>query len=157
MDDINPQKRGRRGGGRDARRSAREASSAASSPYLVRGIAPVDMLSDEACELIEHNAETVLEEIGIEFRDDAEALAILKDKGCDIDGERVHFPRGKLVGRATSGGYGYRVKKSLALAMLAPDLAAIGTCLEIDILGQRYDAVVIEESPFDPANEKLRA
>jgi trimethylamine--corrinoid protein Co-methyltransferase len=94
MDDINPQKRGRRGGGRDARRSAREASSAASSPYLVRGIAPVDMLSDEACELIEHNAETVLEEIGIEFRDDAEALAILKDKGCDIDGERVHFPRG---------------------------------------------------------------
>lgn len=94
MDDINPQKRGRRGGGRDARRSAREASSATSSPYLVRNIAPVDMLSDEACELIEHNAETVLEEIGIEFRDDAEALAILKDKGCDIDGERVHFPRG---------------------------------------------------------------
>ena len=94
MDDINPQKRGRRGGGRDARRSARKASSATSSPYLVRNIAPVDMLSDEACELIEYNAETVLEEIGIEFRDDAEALAILKDKGCDIDGERVHFPRG---------------------------------------------------------------
>ena len=94
MDDINSQKRGRRGGGRDARRSAREASSAASSPYLVRNIAPVDMLSDEACELIEHNAETVLAEIGIEFRDDAEALSILKDKGCDIDGERVHFPRG---------------------------------------------------------------
>ena len=94
MDDINPQKRGRRGGGRDARRSAREASAAASSPYLVRNIAPVDILSDEACELIEHNAETVLAEIGIEFRDDAEALSILKDKGCDIDGERVHFPRG---------------------------------------------------------------
>ena len=36
----------------------------------------------------------MLEEIGIEFRDDVEALAILKDKGCDIDGERVHFPRG---------------------------------------------------------------
>ena len=94
MDDIKPQRRSRRGGGRDARRTARQTSSAVSAPYLVRHIAPVDMLSDEACELIEHNAETVLEEIGIEFRDDPEALSILKDKGCDIDGERVHFPRG---------------------------------------------------------------
>ncbi|MEC7243331.1 MAG: trimethylamine methyltransferase family protein, partial [Pseudomonadota bacterium] len=94
MDDITSQKRSRRGGGRDARRSARQSSSASSAPYLVRKIPPVDMLSDEACELIEHNAETVLEEIGIEFRDDPEALAILKDKGCDVDGERVHFPRG---------------------------------------------------------------
>jgi dimethylglycine dehydrogenase len=76
---------------------------------------------------------------------------------ADALGGNPIYSDGKLVGRATSGGYGYRVKKSLALAMLAPDLAAIGTCLEIDILGQRYDAVVIEESPFDPANEKLRA
>ena len=60
----------------------------------MRNILPVGYVSDEACELIEHNAETVLEEIGIEFRDDPEALSILKDKGCDIDGERVHFPRG---------------------------------------------------------------
>ena len=94
MDDITSQKRSRRGGGRDARRSARQSSSASSAPYLVRKIPPVDMLNDEACEIIEHNAETVLEEIGIEFRDDPEALAILKDKGCDVDGERVHFPRG---------------------------------------------------------------
>ena len=94
MDDITSQKRSRRGGGRDARRSARQSNSASSAPYLVRKIPPVDMLNDEACEIIEHNAETVLEEIGIEFRDDPEALAILKDKGCDVDGERVHFPRG---------------------------------------------------------------
>ena len=44
--------------------------------------------------MIEENAETVLEEIGIDFRDDPEALAILKDKGCDIKGERVHFRAG---------------------------------------------------------------
>ncbi len=94
MDDTIHQKRARRGGGRDARRQARGSNISTGTPFLIRNIAPVDMLSDEACALIEENAETVLEEIGIDFRDDPEALSILKDKGCDIQGERVHFPRG---------------------------------------------------------------
>ena len=94
MDDTQPERKSRRGGGRGARREARGAAQAVSAPYLVRKIEPIDILSEEACQLIEENAETVLEEIGIDFRDDPEALAILKDKGCDIKGERVHFPRG---------------------------------------------------------------
>ena len=94
MDDTQPERKSRRGGGRGARRQARGAAQAVSAPYLVRKTEPVDILSEEACQLIEENAETVLEEIGIDFRDDSEALAILKDKGCDIKGERVHFPRG---------------------------------------------------------------
>ena len=91
-----PTKRGgRRGGGRDARRQVRGGGGLApSSPFITRHIAPVDILSDESAEIIENNAETILEEIGIDFRDDAEALSILKDKGCDVKGERVHFPRG---------------------------------------------------------------
>ena len=76
---------------------------------------------------------------------------------ADALGGNPLYKDGKLVGRATSGGYGFRVKKSLALAMVSPELAETGTVLEIDILGRRFDAVVIEESPFDPANEKLRA
>ena len=63
----------------------------------------------------------------------------------------------KLVGRATSGGYGFRVGFSIALAMVKPEQAAIGTMLEIDILGKKYGAEVIEESPFDPENARLRA
>ena len=94
MDDTQPERKSRRGGGRGARREARGAAQAVSSPYLVRKVDPIDILSEEACQLIEENAETVLEEIGIDFRDDPEALAILKAKGCDIKGERVHFPRG---------------------------------------------------------------
>ncbi len=88
------------------------------------------------------------------------SFVTLEVKGIDdadaLGGNPI-YKDGKLIGRATSGGFGFRVEKSLALAMVAPDLAAIGACVEIDILGQRYDAVVIEESPFDPANEKLRA
>ena len=63
----------------------------------------------------------------------------------------------QLVGRATSGGFGFRLGASLALAMVAPEAAAAGTELAIDILGRSHPATVIEESPFDPNNERLRA
>ena len=40
--------------------------------------------------------------------------------------------------------------------MVAPDLAKRGVDLEIEVLGERRRAVVIDESPFDPANARLR-
>ncbi|MCW6530049.1 FAD-dependent oxidoreductase [Sphingomonas sp. MMSM20] len=64
---------------------------------------------------------------------------------------------GELIGRATSGGYGWRTGKSLALAMVAPQHAAPGTEMEIVILGQPHRAVVIADSPFDPENNALRS
>ena len=74
----------------------------------------------------------------------------------DVIGGNPIYRDGELVGRATSGGYGFRLGKSLALAMVSPDCAELGTALEIDILGDRFAAEIIEESPFDPANERLR-
>jgi trimethylamine--corrinoid protein Co-methyltransferase len=53
-----------------------------------------EVLSDEGLEIIEANAETILEEIGIEFVDDAEALDLWRDAGADVQGTRVHLPRG---------------------------------------------------------------
>jgi dimethylglycine dehydrogenase len=76
---------------------------------------------------------------------------------ADVLGGNPLFHNGDMVGRATSGNYGFRVGQSLALAMVPPSLAAIGTKFTIDILGKRFDAQIIEESPFDPDNEKLRA
>ena len=87
-------RRARRGGGRDARRQLRSGGGAQAAPFITRNTPPVDILTDEAAEIIEANAETILEEIGIDFLEDAEALALLKDAGCDVRGERVHFPRG---------------------------------------------------------------
>ena len=60
MDDTQPERKSRRGGGRGARREARVATQAVSAPYLVRKIDPIDILSEEACQLIEENAETCL-------------------------------------------------------------------------------------------------
>ena len=41
--------------------------------------------------------------------------------------------------------------------MIRPDLAAVGTELEMDILGTMYKVTVIEESPYDPDNQHLRS
>ncbi|QCI97746.1 GcvT family protein [Agrobacterium larrymoorei] len=71
--------------------------------------------------------------------------------------EAILNEAGDVVGRATSGGFGWRIGKSLALAMLSPDYAAVGTKLKIKILGDHYDAEVVGESPFDPDNAALRA
>jgi len=75
---------------------------------------------------------------------------------ADARGSEPILQNGKLVGRATSGGYGWRCGKSLALAMLAPELVVPGTELEITILGVNHRATVIADSPFDPDNARLR-
>jgi len=92
-------RRGRRGGGRDAKR-ARANAGATRDPYIKRGIPYVSVLDEEGLSTIERNADTILEEIGIEFRDDPEALEMWRSAGADVQGERVRFPRGmcrKLV------------------------------------------------------------
>ena len=83
-----------RGGGRAARRAARTEARPAIVPYVTRRVPVYDVMSAEGLELIEHNAETILEEIGVEFRDDPEALALWRGAGADVDGERVRIPRG---------------------------------------------------------------
>ena len=83
-----------RGKARDTRRAARTRQGLAKLPYLRRQIPAVELLSSEACEIIEANAETLMEEIGIEFRRDPESLRLWKQAGADVQGERVRIPRG---------------------------------------------------------------
>jgi dimethylglycine dehydrogenase len=84
-------------------------------------------------------------------------LEVHGTRDADARGSEGLYERSRLVGRATSGGYGFRTSKSLALGLVEAELAVIGTDLEIEILGERYLATVIEESPYDPDNERLRA
>jgi len=84
--------RRRRGGGRAAKRAARQNTTARSAPYIQRKIPVFEVLDDAGLSLIEQNAETILSEIGIDFRDDEEALQMWRDAGADIQGERVRFP-----------------------------------------------------------------
>ncbi|MEL7237619.1 MAG: trimethylamine methyltransferase family protein, partial [Planctomycetota bacterium] len=88
--------RRRRGGrGADARRAARQGGGGVRQfGVLRRKIRPVEVLDEEALTLIEHNAETILAEVGIDFRDDEEALSMWREAGAEVDGPRVRFPRG---------------------------------------------------------------
>ena len=92
------------------------------------------------------------------FKNAMVTLEVHDTKDADaIGGNPVMTKDGEVIGRATSGGYGFRVDKSLAMAMVRPDLAKEGTKLLIDILDERLQATVVAESPYDPKNEKLRA
>ena len=83
----------------------------------------------------------------------------------EVDGITHSDPRGnepiysgdEMVGRCTSGGFGWRLGKSIALGMVRPELAGEGGRLDVEILGTRYPATIVQESPFDPDNERLRA
>ena len=65
---------------------------------------------------------------------------------------------GQVVGETTSGAWGYRVGKSIALGMLRADLTTPGTEIEVEIYGERFPATVQPDAPlWDPENERLRA
>src|ERR1700730_3566399 len=86
--------RSRRPSGRDAKIAARTARSQAFVPYITRKIPYYEVLGSEGLELLEHYADTVLDELGIDCRDDPESLKIWKHAGADVQGERLRFPRG---------------------------------------------------------------
>jgi len=83
-----------RGGGGAARRAERTAVSVETAKYIERNIPNFEVLNDEALQIIEANAETVLAEIGVNFVDDPKALERWRAAGAEVEGERVRIPRG---------------------------------------------------------------
>ncbi|WP_395002682.1 trimethylamine methyltransferase family protein [Cypionkella sp.] len=83
-----------RGGGGSARRAERTAVSFETAKFIQRNIPNFEILNEEALQIIEYNAETVLEEIGVNFVENEAALQRWRDAGADVRGERVHIPRG---------------------------------------------------------------
>jgi trimethylamine--corrinoid protein Co-methyltransferase len=86
--------RHRRGGGGAARRAERTAPRITAAPFIRRRIPNYEILDEEGLSLIEANAERVLEEIGVSFVDNPAALSLWKEAGADVEGERVHLPKG---------------------------------------------------------------
>ena len=83
-----------RSGGGAARRAERTAVSVETERYIERNIPLYEFLDEATLEIIEYNAETVLEEIGVNFVDSPEALERWRSVGATIEGERVRIPRG---------------------------------------------------------------
>ncbi|MGA9410416.1 MAG: trimethylamine methyltransferase family protein [Roseobacter sp.] len=83
-----------RGGGGAARRAERSAVSFETAKYIERKIPNLEILNEEALEIIEANAELILEEVGVNFVENPTALQRWRDAGADVEGERVRIPRG---------------------------------------------------------------
>jgi len=64
---------------------------------------------------------------------------------------------GEIVGRVTSGGYGFAMERSIALAYLPPALAAVGQRAELEIFGEWVGCAVSDEPLFDPAGDRIRS
>ena len=87
--------------GRNQRREERSRTAAVHRPYIVRGIPTYDILSEESLIRIEQTADRILAEIGIELRDDHEAMRLYKAAGAEVTAQandvwRVKFPPGML-------------------------------------------------------------
>ena len=88
------QARGRRGGGREGRRDERMHEVVEKVPFITRTLTPFEVLNEEGLATIEYNADTILETVGIDFREAPDAHKLLAEAGCEVEGERVRFPRG---------------------------------------------------------------
>ncbi|MEI4233122.1 trimethylamine methyltransferase family protein [Roseovarius sp. D22-M7] len=94
-----------RGGGGAARRAERTAVSVETARYIERNIPNFEILTEEALEIIEANAETILEEVGVNFVENPAALDRWREAGAEVTGERVRIPRGlarQLIATAPS-------------------------------------------------------
>ena len=92
-------------GGGAARRAQRTGPNREMARFIERNIPNFEILNEEALEVIEANAERVLEEIGVNFVENEAALALWREAGADVQGERVRLPRGlarKLIATAPS-------------------------------------------------------
>ncbi|MEP2530544.1 trimethylamine methyltransferase family protein [Shimia sp.] len=93
MAEAATRRRGRSGGGA-ARRAERTGLKIEAAKYIERNIPLYEILNEEALEIIESNAEGILQEVGVNFVNNPAALQRWRDAGADVEGERVRIPRG---------------------------------------------------------------
>ncbi len=77
--------------------------------------------------------------------------------GIDVSNDEAILKDGEAVGYVSSGGYGHRVGKSMAMGYVATESAAPGTKLQVEILGEFYDAEVLVAPAYDANGANMRA
>ena len=85
-------------------------------------------------------------------------MVTLEVDDCDVQPitNAPVFDAQGMVGRVTSGGYGHCIEKVIAMAYINVDVIDSAQALEAEILGQRYTARIIADSPYDPQNRVQR-
>ena len=111
---------------------------------------------------VDYNKEFMGKTATVARRDGGELSMIcvygeLDDNGADCLGNEPVYGDGELVGLTTGGAFGHSVGKSLFFAYVHPHYRTPGSTIEIDVMGERRQAIVLPEPAWDPSNERLRA
>ena len=85
------------------------------------------------------------------------ACMVVDAEDADPWGYNPIFKDDAQVGMTSSGGYGHRVGKSIALGYVTAGLAAPGTRLEVEVLGKKLPAEVVAMPLYDPENKRIKA
>ena len=86
-------------------------------------------------------------------------VTLLIDGPEDADpwGREVLYNGARRTGRLTSGGYSVAFGKSIGMGYVQVQDAVVGTKLKVKMLDQLWEAEVVEDSPYDPKNQRIRA
>jgi dimethylglycine dehydrogenase len=83
---------------------------------------------------------------------------VIEAGDCDPPYMSTIWHQGQVVGELTSGYWGHRVGACIGLGMLKAEVNVPGTAVEVEIFGQRHQAVVQADQPlWDAKNERIRA
>lgn len=88
----------------------------------------------------------------------AQRLVLLEVEATDADafGFEPVWMGDRRVGFVTSGGYGHHVAMSLALAYLDRDVVESPAPVSVHVVGEKRDARILTEPPYDPVGQKMR-
>lgn len=88
----------------------------------------------------------------------AKCVTVLIDGPEDADpwGREALVVDGEKVGRLTSGGYSVAFGKQIGIGYVRPDLAEVGTKMQVRMFKELYDCEIVEDSPYDPTNATIR-
>ena len=99
--------------------------------------------------------DALVEEDRREPRRRLRCLTLADPRSVALGNEPVRVD-GEIVGRVTTGGYGYTVERSIAYAYLPTDRGSPGTAVEVEIFGRWVEGEVSEEPSLDPGGERIR-
>jgi dimethylglycine dehydrogenase len=98
-----------------------------------------------------------LEKIKAEGIKQKQVAMVVEAENADPWGYNPIFNGDQQVGMTSSGGYGHRLEKSIALGYIPPELAKPGTELQVEVLGKKLPATVVAMPLYDPKNERMKA
>ncbi len=102
----------------------------------------------------DYQGKAAMLDIGVRYK--CVTLLIDGPEGADPWGREALYDGDKRVGRLTSGGYSVAFEKSIGMGYVPPELAEVGTKLKVRMFRELWDAMVVEDSPYDPKNATIR-